>query len=840
MTDKLTRMIISFVWSLLFLTVIIMPLTAQVIPQDSLALVALYDSTNGDNWNTNSNWKTGPVATWHGVTVSTGRVTQVILPGNGLTGKLPAAIGDLDQLGVLILNNNAIGDTLPIQLGNAGSLSMLSLFDNNFSGKIPSSLGNLSNLTKLYLYDNALTDTIPRQLGNLSLLQELNLSDNQLQGIIPANLGNLHSLKILRLAGNNLSDNIPIDLGRLSLLDYLDISNNQLTGNIPDSLANIGGITELNLASNQLQGSIPETFGNMSGIGSLILSNNQLTGSIPVALGNTHIQSLVLSDNQLEGIIPGELGNIPNLSQLYLQNNQLHGTIPKDLFNADELTIVDLSHNRLSDTLAIEWTMLPVISRLYLDHNQFYGPIPVEFASTLSLSRLHLNHNHLEGEIPVEFANNRRLYDLYLNDNNISAMPDMSDNSFNSRLEFTVYNNFLNFDDLEPNADLHDNFEYAPQAAVGEEQNEVLYAGDSLIFAVNGGGTASTYHWYRDSVEIYVSPDTFLSLHNVQIHDVGEYYCRVTNTIATELTLYSQPLNLTVMDTTAPASPGQPVAETGDRSIFLHWSANTDPDSVYYRIYMDTLTQPLIAVDSTNNRLDTTKVLTGLTNNITYYIRLTAVDWSGNESGFSMGVQATPVYIDSIPPAAPKNLSAVPGDSSVTLTWHSVNDSGSIYYRVYMDSTANPLYVVDSTKDYADTSLTINGLRNNTTYFYRVTAVDNHNNESAFSNEIQVTLVVSNIVDQEMPIPKQFMLQQNYPNPFNPQTTIAFSLPQATHIRLELFDLLGRKVAVLLDEFRKAGHHSIIVKGKNLSSGIYVYQLSAGNYNQVRRMVLLR
>jgi Leucine-rich repeat (LRR) protein len=840
MDEKLKSIIIAFVGILIFFNAIISPLSAQVVSQDSLALVALYDSTNGDSWNTNTNWKTGPVATWHGVIVSGDRVTQIILPGNGLIGQLPAAIGDLDELGVLILNNNAIGDTLPSQLGNANSLSLLSLFGNNFSGKIPSSLGDLSNLTKLYLYDNAFTDTIPGQLGNLSLLQELDLSGNQLQGMIPASLGNFSSLRILRLQENNLFGNIPDEFGRLSAIDIMDVSHNQLTGNIPDSLANIGSISTLNLSSNQLEGSIPETIGNMSGIGEFILSNNQLTGTIPIALSNTHIQSLVLANNQLTGPIPGELGNIPNLTQLYLQNNQLQGTIPMNLFNAENLFIVDLSQNQISDTLAVEWTQLPLLDRLYLDHNQFYGSIPAEFGSALQIRRLHLNNNQLEGEIPVEFADNNRLYELYLNDNKLEDMPDMSDNNLRSLSGFTVFNNLLDFDDLELNADLDDDFEYAPQAPVGKEQNVVLYAGDSLVFAVNAGGTASTYYWYQDSVEIHVSADTFLALNNVQIYDAGEYYCRVTNSIATELILYSHPLNLSVIDTTAPAVPEQLMAEAGDRLIRLSWQANTDPDSVYYRIFMDTLPQPLVVVDSTNGIDDTSKVFTGLTNNVTYYIRLTAMDWSGNQSGFSLEVQATPVYIDSIPPAAPKNLSGVPGDSSVTLTWHSVSDTGLIYYRVYMDTMANPLSVIDSTSDYADTSLTISGLRDNSTYFCRVTAVDNHNNESAFSNEIQVTLEPSNIGDDGMAIPKQFKLEQNHPNPFNPQTTIGFVLPRASHVRLELFDLLGRKVAVWLDEFRKAGHHSITVNSNDLSSGVYLYRLTAGSYQQARRMVLLR
>jgi fibronectin type 3 domain-containing protein len=329
-------------------------------------------------------------------------------------------------------------------------------------------------------------------------------------------------------------------------------------------------------------------------------------------------------------------------------------------------------------------------------------------------------------------------------------------------------------------------------------------------------------------------------LNNVQIYDAGEYYCRVTNSIATELILYSYPLNLSVIDTTAPAVPEQLMAEAGDRLVRLSWQANTDPDSVYYRIFMDTLPQPLVVVDSTNGIDDTSKVFTGLTNNVTYYIRLTAVDWSGNQSGFSLEVQATPVYIDSIPPVAPQNLSGVPGDTSLTLTWQSISDTGHIYYRVYLDTLANPLTVIDSTFDYADTTVAITGLKNNTTYYCRVTAVDDYKNESPFSNEIQVTLEASYIGDDAMAIPKQFKLEQNHPNPFNPQTSIGFVLPRASHVRLELFDLLGRRVAVLLDEFRKAGHHSIMVNSNDLSSGIYLYRLTAGSYQQARRMVLLR
>jgi len=88
--------------------------------------------------------------------------------------------------------------------------------------------------------------------------------------------------------------------------------------------------------------------------------------------------------------------------------------------------------------------------------------------------------------------------------------------------------------------------------------------------------------------------------------------------------------------------------------------------------------------------------------------------------------------------------------------------------------------------------------------------------------------------------PAEFSLHQNYPNPFNPLTTITFDLPGAAHVRLSVFDLLGRKLSTLLDEKREAGHHAIQFDGSRISSGVLFYRLEAGTYTQTRRMILLR
>lgn len=94
-------------------------------------------------------------------------------------------------------------------------------------------------------------------------------------------------------------------------------------------------------------------------------------------------------------------------------------------------------------------------------------------------------------------------------------------------------------------------------------------------------------------------------------------------------------------------------------------------------------------------------------------------------------------------------------------------------------------------------------------------------------------------------LPAQFTLHHNYPNPFNPATTIRFDLPTPAHVKLEVFNLLGQRVAELADEPMKTGRHSVIWDGKNQSgedtaSGVYFYRLTAGDYAKVRRMTILR
>ncbi|WP_457652732.1 T9SS type A sorting domain-containing protein [Rhodocaloribacter sp.] len=89
-------------------------------------------------------------------------------------------------------------------------------------------------------------------------------------------------------------------------------------------------------------------------------------------------------------------------------------------------------------------------------------------------------------------------------------------------------------------------------------------------------------------------------------------------------------------------------------------------------------------------------------------------------------------------------------------------------------------------------------------------------------------------------LPEEYALLQNYPNPFNPSTEIRFALPEAGQVSLVVYDVTGREVTRLAEGFLEAGFHSVVWEAPPLSSGLYLYRLTAGNFTATRRMMLLK
>jgi hypothetical protein len=99
---------------------------------------------------------------------------------------------------------------------------------------------------------------------------------------------------------------------------------------------------------------------------------------------------------------------------------------------------------------------------------------------------------------------------------------------------------------------------------------------------------------------------------------------------------------------------------------------------------------------------------------------------------------------------------------------------------------------------------------------------------------------VGSIADVDDNVAKSFQLFQNYPNPFNPSTTIEFDLPKSSDVRIEVYNITGQKIQTLLDEKMSAGNHQVEFMAGNLSSGVYFYKIEKDEFQDVKKMIMIK
>ena len=332
---------------------------------DREILTALYHATGGSNWEDSDNWVTdAPLSEWHGVeTNAEGRVTRLDLRWNGLQGPIPAALGGLAELEILILFANELTGAIPSGAGLAGEgRNSSSSRGNRLSGPIPPELSGLASVEELWLNGNELT-SVPPELGDLGNLLALSLNFNRLTSI-PPELGGLPRLEYLGLWSNELTS-FPVELGKLGSLRELDLDGNRLT-DLPLSPGGYPNLVFLFLSSNEFT-SFPPGLGGLGNLVALFIADNQLTGLPPGLGGMASLRLLNLSLNEFTSL-PRELGELGNLEALLVAENRLTD-ISSGLAGMEGLELLDLSSNEFT-SFPGELAELGNLKQLELDGNR--------------------------------------------------------------------------------------------------------------------------------------------------------------------------------------------------------------------------------------------------------------------------------------------------------------------------------------------------------------------------------------------------------------------------------------------------------------------------------------
>jgi hypothetical protein len=309
------------------------------------------------------------------------------------------------------------------------------------------------------------------------------------------------------------------------------------------------------------------------------------------------------------------------------------------------------------------------------------------------------------------------------------------------------------------------------------------------------------------------------------------------------------------------------ICSSNDSDIYITWGIRGDGKNAF-NVSDDEIFSPYSNPSTCTGNNSTN---TGLT------IKLISQNQSTGAIQLKIYYNDNDLAISECAPAKPKNFKVTeydvdPGVSFYPkLDWDANIEPDFIgyddnYYKIYRginhncptESQYSCIATVDAnTTEYIDYSMFLytgeSGTDNCPTILqdvhYKISAVDIDANESVKSNDglIQGYLIQCNNENQNsekiisnIEIPKIFDLSQNYPNPFNPVTQIKYDLPKDVFVSIKIYDLLGREIKTLINEYKQAGSYIISFNGTEFASGVYFYKIKAGDFVKVKRMVLIK
>lgn len=605
------------------------PVTVTV-SKDSLSLVALYNATNGSNWTKNDNWLTGNLDSWYGVTKQNGRVMQLELPTNNLSGYIPPEIGNLEYLSVLNLKKNVltpytvlgVETPFPSSIGNLSNLEILDLSNNEIKGDIPEELYNLTNLTSLNLSYNNIglstsTGVISENIAKLTNAIVINFSH--------CNIGTLEDIE--PLSGNELFPNLQLfDVGN----NYIGLSD--LIANVPDipalryanqsyyATTTTTGVNEFsdftisayeNGTDTEYQWYRDDTnVSEWQSSPSLSITYTRMTdaGTYKRFAQNSIVPDLVLQDydyviNVYTFQLPIKETDKQALIDLYNSTNGENWTGRID--GGTTYPVWDISATNAFDkpTLSsngIEINREGYITSIDLSNRNLNGTLPVSIGNLQELSLLKLNDNLIQGAVPDAIANLPVVETIDISSNSITALPELV--NISGLRSLNTLSNYIDFTSIEQNIDVQ-GYLYSPQKRFTE--NVSTQGGSSLTITFDAGGTATYYQWFDETGKQVAEGNTFI-IEDADNSNAQKYTCVAKNYLAQQSD-FSLEKEFNVTITQKPIDANDLAAliaireAVGDANLKNDWDDNIDA-STWRGITVD-IKGRVTAIDLNSNNL---------------------------------------------------------------------------------------------------------------------------------------------------------------------------------------------------------------------------------------------
>jgi|GEM_PF-2161320 len=698
----------------------------------------------------------------------------------------------------LNLPNLGIQGILPTEIGNLSEIRSINLFNNNIGGEIPTSIGNLTNLKKLNLYSNQLTGIIPSTIGNLQKLELITLASNKFEGNIPEWLTNMNALINITLRNNKMSGCYASSLNGLcnQLSSY---SNN----NAKISNGNNFDASWEDFCTNQAGSCNPTSTCRQTDSLALIKVHEALNGNTwpesaqwdfnqpmntwnGVTLdGNGCVYSLNLPNLGIQGILPTEIGNLSEIRSINLFNNNIGGEIPTSIGNLTNL------------------------KKLNLYSNQLTGIIPSTIGNLQKLELITLASNKFEGNIPEWLTNMNALINITLRNNKMSGCYASSLNGLCNQLSSYSNNNAKisngnNFDASWEDFCTNQAGSCDPTSTCRQADSLALIKvyealdGESWCTQCNGDFSLPMNEWYGITLnangcvdKIFMNDASISGTLATEIGDLSEIteidlmQNQISGNIPSSIGNLSKLKNLYLgfnqLTGTIPSSIGE-LANLETLSLFFNQLEGTIPSSIGNLFKLKTLHLYL-------NQLEGT-----IPSTIGNLSKLENLSLSDNQ----------------LTGTIPSTIGDLLNLKSMTLKNNQLNGC----YDSNLFQLCDRLYP----------------------YFSSNTQISNGNNFGlsweSFCND--------KYCGDKLSSPNNLTIG-NYPNPFRAETTISFTLDEASEVRVTVYNVLGEQIEVLLNNKLQAkGKQSITFDGTNLPAGIYYCKIKTGAHDDLRKMILMK